>query len=92
MQCDCLEQVTKNVTERMQQDDRAGVGAKAECGAVAITFGKTLESRLYIPFNVTGPNVGYRSKKGKELPVFCTYCPFCGKLATPPEEKTDAPA
>jgi len=80
--CDCLQQVLKNVTERMECADRAGPGAKVECGASAITFGEKLESRLYIPFNVAGPNVGYRSSKGKEIPVFCTFCPFCGKSAT----------
>lgn len=79
MSCDCLEKVTADVARLASDPKKAGAGATAECASVAMCFGTKVSLDLYIPFNVKGPNVGYRSQKGKEIPVFATYCPFCGK-------------
>jgi len=92
MQCNCLEDVIKNVTKHMSVPDKAGAGAKVECAAVAIglTNDLDMQQRIYIPFRVTGTNLGFRSQKGKEVPVYCTYCPFCGKPAVAAKEPTNA--
>lgn len=89
MQCKCLEEVIKNVLEMVQKPGAAGPTAKVECAGSAITFGETLDQRVYVPFRVTADKTGYRSAKGKEIPVFATYCPWCGQLAVKPEEEKE---
>jgi hypothetical protein len=38
---------------------------------------------LSIPFSVRADAPGYRSQNGKKVPVYATFCPFCGVSAKP---------
>jgi hypothetical protein len=52
-------------------------------------FGKTVSTEHRTPFHIKADKTGYRSKEGKEVSFFASYCPFCGK-ATQPLETTES--
>lgn len=89
MQCNCISETTKRMTEHMKS--KLGETAKATCKGTAliVTDELGLESAFVIPFEITAEMPGYR--KGKAMNMTANYCPICGKPAkqAPAEPATE---
>lgn len=89
MNCDCIKQTEKRLAEADFVKAKAGENIEVSCQIT--TFGLTetnnLVLALAIPFRVRGTGKGFSSAKGKELPVFASYCPFCGKSTKEENDK-----
>lgn len=81
MQCDCITEATKNMTELMQK--QLGSSAKAECKSLGMIVTKDLgiQDAMFIPFEITADKPGYR--KGKQMNMTANFCPICGTRINP---------
>lgn len=88
MQCNCIEETTKRMTERMTS--QLGATAKAECKGTSliVTDEMGLEVAFVIPFQITADKPGYR--KGKVMNMVGNFCPICGKSAKKPKDEATA--
>lgn len=84
MNCDCFNELEKKLAEKFTAD--LGKPAEVKCGGVAFTYAKTIELAHTTPFKVTADVPGYR--KGKTVPFFASFCPFCGKATKQAADKS----
>ena len=84
MNCNCIKELEQKLAKHY--GEQLGVTAKVECQDVALILtGNIMTSRLKNAFQVTAQAKGFI--KGKVIPVTGSYCPFCGKAATPTPAK-----
>lgn len=89
MNCDCIKRTEESLCEFLKAE--AGDDVKAECIGTAFQITETsMIDILNIDFRITGSGKGYKSEKGKLMPVRCNYCPFCGVSNTLIVEKITA--
>lgn len=89
MQCNCISDTEKAMTERAQS--KHGATAKAQCKGTAfiVTDDLDVHTAFVIPFNITADKPGYR--KGKVMDLVANYCPICGLSVKPPKTANPAP-
>lgn len=76
MKCECLGDIEKKLAEKYTAE--LGVNASVECQAIGFTLiENSFDLAHRTDFKITAPIKGYI--KGKTMPVFANYCPFCGK-------------
>ncbi|MTD32437.1 hypothetical protein [Paludibacterium denitrificans] len=76
MQCTCLRDIEKKLTEKFTSD--LSVPAEVSCQNEAfIHEGNCMEIAHTTNFKITANAKGFM--KGKNMPVTANYCPFCGK-------------
>ncbi|WP_331693535.1 hypothetical protein [Pandoraea sputorum] len=87
MNCDCISKTEKQVGEMFSNELRVEI--KATCsGAGFFMRGNALDTCLYTPFSLTGDIKGY--KRGREVKMVASFCPFCGESTKPKEENQNA--
>lgn len=83
MTCTCVRDNESRLAKHYSK--QLGVPAKAEARNVAIVFGEGLSERAFLPYAIKADKPGF--KKGKEIHMFFSFCPFCGQAT---EEKAAA--
>lgn len=79
MNCTCVRDNEKRIAEHYTK--QLGVAATAEVRNVAFVLGEKPGEAPYLPYAIKADKPGYRGARGKEVSMFFTYCPFCGKKA-----------
>ena len=76
MKCNCINDIEKKLAEKYTAE--LGVEANVECQATGFTLiGNSFDLAHRTDYKITAQIKGYT--KGKTMPVFANYCPFCGK-------------
>lgn len=79
MKCQCIKQMEEKVSEHLSEKIEGNIES-VTCGNVGfIIVGNTMHVSLYVPFNVKADAPGYRSKSGKSMSMYVSFCPFCGE-------------
>jgi hypothetical protein len=76
MKCECISDIEKKLAEKYTVE--LGIEPKVECQSVGFTLiDNKFDMTLRTDYKITAPVKGFT--KGKIMPVFANYCPFCGK-------------
>lgn len=87
MNCECIDDLQVKIKDLMQPKIKAPIKEVKPTG-LAFVMSDTPYTALTIPFSVKADAPGYRSEKGKEVPVHVSFCPFCG-VSAKPQPKTE---
>lgn len=79
MNCNCVRENEKLIAQHYAQ--QLGVPATAKVKHIAWGIGGDdgVTEAAYLPYLIKADKPGYRGAKGKEVSVFFSFCPFCGK-------------
>jgi len=75
MNCNCITDVNAQLTEHYTAS--LATTATAKLQQVAYVMGPKMDDMLFIDVKITSEAKGY--KKGKNVHMFVSFCPFCGK-------------
>ncbi|MCG9100483.1 hypothetical protein [Laribacter hongkongensis] len=89
MQCNCLTDIEKKLTEKMAADLGVAVEVRSKNETFVLNENR-MDVRHYSTFKITAQAKGY--VRGKDIPVISSYCPFCGKKAISEPAAEDAQA
>jgi len=87
MQCNCLEELRSRLKDHVAETIKSPVDS-VECENAGFTLGESLNTAIFLNFNVRADAPGYRTMKGKQIRVHVSHCPFCGTPAK--ADKADA--
>ena len=87
MTCTCTRDNERRVGERVSQKLGVAVEVTAQCVAICMTEDLTPVERSFMPYSLKADKPGYR--KGKDMSVFFSYCPWCG-VKVDGQDKTDS--
>lgn len=76
MNCNCLEDVKKKLTEIAAERGVVNPNLTPEFVGIDLSSGQGVISLTY---TVRGDNRPYNTQKGKPFSMVASYCPFCGK-------------
>ena len=77
MNCECITKTEAGLAKLLAA--RAGDNVKVTCQGQGLAIvGNSMIGILNIEFRATGSKPGYRTGKGKSVPVRANFCPFCG--------------
>ncbi|MDE1139916.1 MAG: hypothetical protein PW999_09735 [Paraburkholderia tropica] len=77
MNCNCVRDNESRIADHYTE--LLGAPATAEAKNVAFMLGSKVSEAAYLPYAVKADKPGYRGAKGKEVSMFFSFCPFCGK-------------
>nr|WP_124262475.1 hypothetical protein [Paraburkholderia bannensis] len=77
MNCNCVRDNESRIADHYAE--LLGAPATAEAKNVAFLLGSGVSEAAYLPYAVKADKPGYRGAKGKEVSMFFSFCPFCGK-------------
>jgi hypothetical protein len=73
--CNCIGEIEKNLAKKYSSE--LGVDATADCMASGFSMSGNLVRVIHkTDFRITAPAKGF--VRGNIMPVFASYCPFCG--------------
>ena len=81
MNCDCLENVKRDLTEHMEK--QGVVNPRLEAQFIALILEGGGRTAISLVYTVRGDNRPYNTQKGKPINMLAAYCPFCGKSTKP---------
>lgn len=77
MNCNCVRDNESRIAEHYTA--ALGTPATAEAKNVGFLLGAGVSEAAYLPYAVKADKPGFRGAKGKEISMFFSFCPFCGK-------------
>jgi len=87
MNCNCVEDLQIKIKDLVHKKINAPIN-EVTCLGSSFVLSNPPYMALAIPFSVRADAPGYRSQKGKLVPVHASFCPFCGVSAKPETEAT----
>ena len=82
MNCNCIDELQTKIKDLMQPKIKGSI-KEVRPTSLSYVMADPPYTALAIPFTVKADAPGYRSEKGKEVPVHASFCPFCGVSAKP---------
>lgn len=83
MNCSCINDIEKRLG--LQFAEQFGKPANVECQSTGFTLGQSIDVIHKTNFKITADVPGY--KRGNNLAVIASFCPFCGASAKPAEKE-----
>lgn len=88
MNCNCVKETEAAIADLMKE--KLGTSVEVKCADIAFVFGGTSSMSMAFKtrFTATAEAKGY--KRGKEVSMIASFCPFCGTSTKPKEENQNA--
>ncbi|EON11948.1 hypothetical protein [Pandoraea sp. SD6-2] len=88
MNCNCVKETEAAITDMMTS--KLGAPVEVKSADIAFLFGGAsgMSMALNTRFTVTADAKGY--KRGKQISMIASFCPFCGTSTKPAEENQNA--
>ncbi|WP_227459680.1 hypothetical protein [Cupriavidus pauculus] len=77
LRCTCLEDVEEKLRDHYQT--QLGTDVEVRTADTVFILGNGGGTALRQTFCIKADKPGYRSRKGKEVSMMASFCPFCGK-------------
>jgi hypothetical protein len=77
MNCNCVRDNESRIADHYTE--LLGTPATAEAKNIAFMLGAKVSEAAFLPYAVKADKPGFRGAKGKEISMFFSFCPFCGK-------------